>query len=371
VLLALEEILRKRSFDRRDVVELLSATAPDKIELIRARAEKVLLTEGTGAAVFFRGLIEFSNVCVNDCDYCGIRRSNGHVRRYTLSEEEIAGAARWCDEQGYGSVVLQSGERRDEEFVSFVERVVRRIKAESRSERLPDGLGVTLSLGEQEPEAYRRFFDAGAHRYLLRIETTSPDLYKRIHPPRQTLRRRTACLASLKEIGFQVGTGVMIGLPGQTVGDLADDILFFRDRDVDMIGMGPYIVHRDTPMSVYEQEIGARRAEILRRSLLMIAAARIVLRNVNIAATTALQAIDPTGREEGLRFGANVIMPQATPLRVRRDYLLYEGKPCLDETPDHCRGCLTMRIESVGRKAALGAWGDPLHFSIRKNGGAA
>jgi biotin synthase len=361
-------LLSQAAFTRADLVTLLSVRAPEDIEAIRQAAERVLLAHCSDA-VYYRGLIEFSNVCVRDCAYCGIRRGNAGVARYTLAEDRIVEAARWCAAQGYGSVVLQSGERSDEAFVALVERVVRRIKAETRSAAQPEGLGVTLCVGEQSPETYRRFFAAGAHRYLLRIETTNPALFAAIHPPDQTLAARLACLRALRAEGFQVGTGVMIGLPGQSLEMLADDLLFFRDADMDMIGMGPYIPHPDTPLGRAMPDAGTGRRPVLQRSLLMIAAARLLLRDVNIAATTALQAMDPRGREEGLRFGANILMPQLTPRENRRDYLLYPDKPCTDEDRGDCAACLAGRIRSVGRRLALNVWGDSPHAAARQAGG--
>jgi biotin synthase len=264
-------------------------------------------------------------------------------------------------------MVLQSGERHDERFVSFVEDVVRTIKKETVSIDMPQGLGVTLAVGEQSEESYKRFFDAGAHRYLLRIETTSPELFLRLHPACQTIDTRMACIEALKKIGYQVGTGVMIGLPGQTVENLADDILFFRNMDVGMIGMGPYIVHRQTPMLVHEQEIASRKKEILELALRMIAVTRLVCRDVNIASTTALQAMDPFGREMGLLHGANVMMPQVTPVGVRKHYQLYEGKPCLEENAGQCRDCLERRIRSLERETGKNGWGDSKHFARKRS----
>jgi biotin synthase len=353
-------ILNKTEFAKQDIVTLLSASAD--IETIRRRAYRVLV-DNCGTTVYFRGLIEFSNRCVNDCRYCGIRKSNSGVKRYLLTQKEIVETARFCAEQGYGSVVLQSGERHDEEFISYVEACVRTIKKETVSDALPGGVGITLCVGEQTRETYQRFFAAGAHRYLLRIETTNPRLFREIHPPEQTLEARVECLRDLKSIGFQVGTGVMIGLPGQTIPDLADDIMFFQNQDVDMIGMGPYIVHEATPMNIHRKDVAERKDDILSLSLKMIAVTRLVLKNVNIASTTALQAMDPSGRELGLSFGANVVMPQATPVRVRHEYLLYEGKPCLDESAEHCKGCLERRIRSIGRDVGHDSWGDSRHFA--------
>lgn len=353
----LNDILNKKEFTKDDISFLLSLENVDDVESLRAKAEDLLLTL-RGNNVYFRGLVEFSNICTSDCYYCGIRKSNTAVERYQLSKEQIVDAALWCAGQGYGSVVLQSGERTDCVFVDSVVEVVREIKRRSVSHALPDGIGITLCVGEQTEETYRRFYDAGAHRYLLRIESTSPEIFSRIHPEKQSLENRINCLKILKKIGYKTGTGVMIGIPGQTVQDLAKDILFFKELDTDMIGMGPYIVHRQTPMASYENDVLAKHEEIFRMSLKMIAVTRLVLRNVNIAATTALQSMKPDGREQGLTFGANVIMPQLTPTDVRKNYLLYENKPCLDENAEQCRSCLTGRIGSVGRVVAVNEWGD-------------
>jgi biotin synthase len=228
-------------------------------------------------------------------------------------------------------------------------------------ENLPNGLGITLCAGEQNDETYRKWFDAGAHRYLLRIESSNPEIFASIHPESQKLETRIECLKLLKTIGYQIGTGVMIGLPGQTIEHLAQDILFFKNMDIDMIGMGPYIVHKQTPMASFADDITTRQNDIFRLSLLMIAACRIILRDVNIAATTALQAMKEDGREQGLEFGANVIMPQLTPVEVRRDYLLYEGKPCLDENAVMCRACLEKRIRATGRITGYNEWGGSKH----------
>ncbi len=362
----IEAILEQNSFTQQDIAALISVTDPRLCEKIRARAESILL-ERCGDIVWRRGLIEFSNVCARNCYYCGIRRAHKTVRRYTMTCEEIVEQATWCASQGYGSLVLQSGERQDSSFIDLVERCVRTIKERTRSALLPRGLGITLCIGEQSRQTYQRLFDAGAHRYLLRIESSSPHLFAAWHPSEQKLESRIACLKTLKAIGYQVGTGVMIGVPGQTVADLAADILFFRDMDIDMIGMGPYIVHPRTPFAHHAGQMAQNRQAVFERSLTMIAVTRIVLRDVNIAATTALQTMDPTGREQGLRHGANVVMPQLTPADHRADYLLYEGKPCLDETAQQCKGCLEARIAAAGRRTGCDDWGDANHFFARQS----
>jgi biotin synthase len=360
----LNALLRQDDFSRQDIIRFLSTVEAGELELISQAADRTLV-EHCSEKVYLRGLIEFSNICAMDCLYCGLRKNNKKVNRYCLKKEEIVAAASECAAAGFGSLVLQSGERRDAAFIDFVADVVREIKKQTVSNRLPEGLGITLCVGEHSPESYRRFFEAGAHRYLLRIETSSPGLFRKIHPPRQVLDSRLRCLEVLKEIGYQVGTGVMIGLPGQTVSMLADDILFFKKIDIDMIGMGPYICHQDTPMTRYHESVDRKRDEIFRRSLLMIAAARLVLKDVNIAATTALEAMDPLGREKGVRFGANVIMPQLTPAGHCGDYLIYPGKPCVNEGKTDCRIDFANRIRSLGRTVALDQWGDPKHFFTR------
>lgn len=348
------ERLQQGRPDRKILRRVLSTDVPGEIEVIRRAAEKTLL-EHCGDTVRLRGLIEFSNRCTSDCHYCGIRRSNRAPTRYTLRQDEIVETARWCAGQGYGSVVLQSGERRDARFVRFVADTVRAIKATTQSDALPQGVGITLCVGEQSPETYAEWFAAGAHRYLLRMETSSPRLFAALHPAGQRYDSRIDCLRTLKAIGYRVGTGVMIGLPGQTLDNLVDDLFFFRDIGADMIGMGPYIPHEQAVLTGTIPDVPTRLGLALR----MIAATRLLLPSINIAATTALQTLAPDGREQGLRYGANVIMPQATPLKYRRDYALYDGKPCLDDSAGQCASCLESRITSVGRRILRDAWGDP------------
>ncbi len=350
-------------FSHADLVALLGATDPKDIALIQKTAERVLL-ENCGNAVYYRGLVEASNACSSDCFYCGIRKSFREVNRFTLSADQIVECAVLCSKSSYGSMVIQSGERGDKAFITMLEESLRRIKEETRTKEQPDGLGVTLCIGQQTREIYQRLYDAGAHRYLLRIETTNPRLFAAIHPPEQTFESRLECLSDLRDIGYQVGTGVMIGLPGQTLDDLARDIQFFEDHDIDMIGMGPYIPHEGTPLGSHACPPVEER---VRLGLLMIAATRLKLRDVNIASTTALQALDPIGREKGLQFGANVIMPQVTPQEVRKDYQLYPGKPCLDENAQACRSCLELRIHSVDRVVGYNQWGDSVHARKRQS----
>lgn len=350
----------RRALTPAEIGTLLEIRDPDELRALYAHAYRVKVRE-VGNVVYFRGIIECSNVCAKNCYYCGIRRGNRNVQRFEMDEDEIVREALWAFENEYGSAVIQSGERQDAAYIDMIERVLTRVKQETGGK-----LGITLSLGEQREETYRRWRAAGAHRYLLRIETTNPELYRKLHPPDHDLEARKQCLARLKQAGYQVGTGIMIGLPGQTTADLVNDLLFMQAIDIDMVGMGPYIPHRDTPMGQqippYDDE---QKKEALTRGLKMIAVTRIVLRDINIAAATALQALDPTGREQGLLSGANVIMPNITDTAFRSSYTLYDDKPCLDENSAMCRGCLSRRIASIGETIGFNQWGDAKHYFKR------
>ena len=260
-----------------------------------------------------RGLIECSNVCAKDCLYCGIRKSNGKVSRYRLSESEVFACIDAARRRGYPAVAFQAGEIESEANTVYYERLLAACK----------GLEVTLSLGEQTEAVYRRWKDAGALRYLIRIETSNRELYARLHPADCSYDRRVECIRTLKRLGYVTGTGVMIGLPGQTVPMLADDIVFFGEMNVDMVGMGPYLEHPAAPLFAKPDGEAAR----LGLALKMIAVTRLYLHGVNIVAATALEALDPAGgREKGLAAGANVVMPVLTPEDARRAYDLYPGK---------------------------------------------
>lgn len=308
-----------------------------------------------GNQVYLRGIIEISNICGKDCFYCGIRRSNPSPRRFQLTHDEALSAALWADQRQYGSIVIQGGERQDAAFIDFITTLVRTIKTKTEGR-----LGITLSLGEQSHEVYRNWFDAGAHRYLLRIESSNPELYRKLHPADHSWQQRLDCLHSLRRAGFQLGTGVMIGLPFQTTADLVQDLLFFQQLDVDMVGMGPYLTHHETPLAASMPDFN--NTIQLNMGLKMIAAARLLLKNVNLASTTALQALVPDGREQGLLAGANIIMPNITAVEYRSSYQLYDNKPCLDENSEQCKLCLERRIKSIGETIAWSKWGDSPHF---------
>ena len=356
----LKAILSKTGFTRDELGFLLSLGGDERQEFLKKAAD--VKKNVVGSKVFFRGLVEFSNICSKDCLYCGIRKSNKNVIRYNATDEEILEACRLAWENRFGSVVLQSGELESKAFVKRVDNLLKKIKQLSNNE-----LGITLSCGEQSRETYRRWFESGAHRYLLRIEASNRDLYYKIHPetPKHSFERRVEALHFLRETGYQVGTGVMIGLPFQTIDDLAGDLLFFKELDIDMCGMGPYIEHEHTPLYQFRSLLKTK-TERFNLTLSMIAALRLLMPDINIAAATALQAIDPVGREKALTVGANVIMPNLTPCEYRKEYLLYKDKPCLDEDADLCRNCLEARIELAGSEIGYNEWGDSKHFQKRK-----
>lgn len=353
------DILAKPELTKQDIVHLLLSDGENRGKLFAKAAE--VKEKYVGNVVYFRGLIEFSNICSKNCYYCGIRKGNRNVKRYNLPDEQIIEAARFAYESNYGSVVLQGGEIEGEVFTTRIEKLLRKIKEISGGK-----LGITLSVGEQTPEVYRRWYEAGAHRYLLRIESSNRDLYYKIHPGDETHRfeRRLQALYDLREAGYQVGTGVMIGLPFQTPEHLAEDLMFMKQLDIDMCGMGPYIEHADTPLWEFRDQL-LPLDERFDLALKMIAILRLLMKDINIASATALQAIDPIGREKALKIGANIIMPNITPGQYRNDYKLYENKPCTDEEASDCKNCLEARIHMSGNKIGFDEWGDSKHYSKR------
>jgi biotin synthase len=345
-----------RRVSKSEKIEILKSTDKSiEEELFKAAYDTKL--ENVGNTVYFRGIVELSNICNKNCYYCGIRKDNKNTKRYMMSDTEIITSGKWAFDAGYGSIVLQSGEREDSFFADFIENILIRLKTLTDNK-----LGITLSLGEQSYETYKRWFAAGGHRYLLRIETSNRELYKKLHPENHSFDRRMDCLKTLRDTGYQVGTGVMIGLPYQSEEDLVNDIEFFKEMKIDMIGMGPYIEHIDTPLgksSRSDKEIYDKR---LKLALKMIALTRLELPDINIAATTALQGLDPFGRELGLKAGANIIMPNITPVQYRENYKLYDNKPCTDENAEDCIRCLENRIRLIGENIGYNKWGDSPHF---------
>jgi biotin synthase len=352
---SLDDLLRRaesapRALSHEELTRLFSLDGPDERRRVREAAYRVKLRHA-GRTVSVRALVEAGNVCSKDCFYCGIRRSNADVRRYRLTVDEIERLAAGVHARGWSSLVLQSGEIASEEQTRFVETCLRRL---SRF-----GLGVTLSLGEQTEETYRRWKEAGAARYLLRVETSNPRLYAALHPADHSWERRVACLDALRRCGYQVGTGVMGALPGQTAEDLARDVAFFALKDVDMIGMGPYIPHPGTPLAASAPPLTADAR--LETGLDMIAAARLYLHDVNIASTTALRTLAPDGRERGLLAGANVVMLNVTDAEHRARYRLYEGKGETDDPPE----AFERALAAIGERPGYAVRGDSPHFFAR------
>lgn len=301
-----------------------------------ARAADIRRRENYGDKVYIRGLIEFTNYCRNNCYYCGIRRDNKNAERYRLTKDEILLCCNEGYRLGFRTFVMQGGEDpyyTDEMICDIVSEIKR---------CYPD-CAVTLSIGEKPRESYQAFFDAGADRYLLRHETADSIHYGRLHPEKMSLENRKRCLYDLKDIGYQVGSGFMVGSPYQTTENLISDLRFLQKLKPDMIGIGPYITHADTPFA------GFKNGDVM-LTLRLVSILRLMFPYVLIPSTTALGTIHPQGRELGLKAGANVVMPNLSPVSVRKLYSLYENKICTGEEAAQCRGCLERRVESAGYK---------------------
>jgi len=305
-----------------------------------------------GDEVHLRGLVEISSYCIRKCAYCGLRAEHRDLQRYRMTREEILECARQAREYGYGTVVLQSGE--DYGITrEWLEDVVRAVKEQT-------GLAVTLSLGERPDEDLVAWRAAGANRYLLRFETSDRALYDRIHPPtlRQGLSDRIALLKRLKQLGYEAGSGVMVGIPGQTYTSLARDIPLFRELDLDMIGVGPFIAHPDTPLGRGELPLAAEGEQAPNTEFMtykVLALTRLACPEANIPSTTALATLNlAQGRELGLMRGANVVMPNLTPVRYRALYEIYPSKACIRESAGDCSACIQARIRSIGRLPGTG-----------------
>lgn len=329
----IDKLEKDRILLKEEFSEIISGHTSETDEYLFAKARTVR-ERVYGKDVYIRGLIEFTNYCKNDCLYCGIRRSAKNAERYRLTEEQIMD----CCETGYGlgfrTFVLQGGEDgfyTDDKIVSIVSR----IKA-----KYPD-CAVTLSIGEKSRDSYEKFRKAGADRYLLRHETANPEHYGKLHPKGLTLENRMRCLSDLKELGFQTGCGFMVGSPYQTTENLAEDLLYISKLQPQMVGIGPFIPHHDTPFA-------NEKAGTLETVLLMLGLTRLVVPNVLLPATTALGTIHPKGREMGILAGANVVMPNLSPSDVRKKYLLYDNKICTRDEAAECIACLGRRMESIG-----------------------
>lgn len=313
------------------LVPLLSCADEDADALYQA-ADAVRAAH-MGTDIHLRGLIEFSNYCRKNCAYCGVRRENRTVERYRLSPEQIIATAQAAEKLDYHSVVLQSGEDMWYTRERMVE-IIREIKATTK-------LAITLSAGERDADTYRAWRDAGADRYLLRIETTDPALFAAHHPD-DNLAERKACLYTLRELGYQLGSGVMVGLPGQIAEILAKDVIWLHQLGAEMIGVGPFIPHPGTPL-------GDTQGGTVEQTLRLVAVLRLVFPDAHLPATTAMGSMHPLGRERALQAGANVMMPNVTPTDFRAKYEIYPGKICLSDDAAHCKGCISGRIRSIGR----------------------
>ncbi len=346
-----------------DIVMLLSTQGGAYDQLLdRALATKLHYLDNK---VHLRGLIEYSSVCTKDCFYCGLRSHNNRALRYTMTDQEVLSCARQAMELHYGSVAIQCGERSDRAFTDSITRLVKAIKALSHGT-----LGITLSCGEQTDDVYRQWFDAGAHRYLLRIETSNRELYYKIHPhdDNHSFDRRLRCLDSLKKIGYQTGSGVMVGLPFQTVHHLADDLLFFQSSQLAMVGMGPFIPHPDTPLWQYRESIPSVE-ERVGLTLRMIAVLRIMMPEINMVSATANQTLVPNGRLLAIQAGANVIMPNLSPDTYLDSYSIYPNKHCADETSRCCGSTLDRQLATIGHEILYDEWGDSKAFlEVKKIG---
>lgn len=328
----LKKLAEQNELEKDEIVFLLEQITPEgKQELFRLARETCLRYYGN--SIFLRGLIEFSSYCKQDCMYCGLRRSNRQAERYRLSDADILACAAEGYELGYRSFVLQSGEdfRFTEQRMAAVIRCLK--------QQFPDA-ALTLSVGERSEAFYRLMFEAGTDRYLLRHETASRPLYEALHPG-MSFANRIRCLYLLKQIGYQVGAGFMVGLPGQTKEDLAEDMIFLKKLHPEMIGIGPFIPNSATPL-------GKDSGGNVEDTLVMIALARLIVPDALMPATTAMGSLDPLGREKAFAAGANVVMPILSPLKVRRKYALYENKICQEDEPAHCKGCIEMRIAVSG-----------------------
>lgn len=355
-MLRIEALLRKLKTDhvlsKDELVEVLDTLDENGRRVLFAASHDARM-ERYGDQVYMRGLIEFSNICKQDCMYCGIRHSNKKAERYRLLPHEILACCADGYQLGYRTFVLQGGE--DSWYhADRLADVVRQIKRE-----FPD-TAVTLSVGELSRAEYQQLFDAGANRYLLRHETASRRLYESLHP-NMSFDNRIRCLYDLQDIGYQVGAGFLVGLPGQTSEDLADDLLFLHDLQPDMVGIGPFIPHHDTPLS---DAVGGTVDD----TLVMLALTRLVLPEALMPATTAMGSLHPTGRERALQVGCNVVMPNLSPTVVRPKYALYENKICTGDESAHCRACIDLRIRSFGFVPDMGR-GDSLKHMHQSNSG--
>lgn len=329
----IDNIRENKDISRDELEYILSTDDKDSIEMLRSAAREVA-TSVYGNKIFMRGLIELSSHCKNDCLYCGLRRSNTSAVRYRLTDDQIMQCCETGYKLGFRTFVMQGGEDG-----WFDDKRMCRIVGEVR--RLYPDCAITLSLGERSRESYQALFDAGANRYLLRHETASPEHYAKLHPGDMSWRNRIDCLYTLKEIGYQVGCGFMVGSPYQTVDTLYADIQFIRSLQPQMVGIGPFVSTQNTPFAGWPN---GKVSDTLR----LLAVIRLIHPHVLLPATTALGTLHPQGRELGIQFGANVIMPNLSPRDHRKDYAIYDNKICTGEEAAECRACTEQRVKRIG-----------------------
>lgn len=329
---SIDKLTSHKPLAKEEFVALLDGNSRELRRNLASKADTAR-RQYFGNRIYIRGLIEFTNYCKNDCLYCGIRRSNQHAARYRLSKKDILQCCQEGYHLGFRTFVLQGGED-----PHFNDDIMCDIVAEIHRQ-FPD-CAITLSLGERSPESYRRLYDAGARRYLLRHETASASHYKLLHPPSMSYKNRMECLSHLKAIGYQTGCGFMVGSPFQTNEMLAEDLLFIQDFHPHMVGIGPFISHADTPFS--DRENGT-----LEDTLLLLSILRLMQPSLLLPATTALGTIAPDGREQGILAGANVVMPNLSPVTVRKQYSLYDNKICTGDESAQCIRCMKKRMESI------------------------
>lgn len=333
----IDKLYKENNATREELLFLLDNLTENDKEYLVEKAHETRM-KSYGNTVYMRGLIEFTNICKKNCIYCGIRRENKEADRYRLTLEDILECVEIGDRLGYKTYVLQGGE--DDYFTD--DRMIEIIKEIKK--KYPKN-AITLSLGERSYESYKKMFEAGADRYLLRHETATKELYESLHPG-ASFEERRKCLRDLKEIGYQVGAGFMVGLPNQSNNDLVNDLLFVKEFEPHMCGIGPFIPHKDTPLK-------DEKAGTVEKTTTMLALIRLLLPNVLLPSTTALGSIDPVGREKGIKAGGNVVMPNLSPTSVREKYSLYDGKICTGDEAAECRKCIEGRINKAGFKVEV------------------
>lgn len=334
----IQKLNTENKLTKNEFVCLLSSYSSDDAEYAKTLAQKIT-KKYFGNKIFIRGLVEFTNICKQNCFYCGLRAENNKVSRYRLSKEEILECCQEGYPLGFRTFVLQGGE--DPHFDDdLICDIVKTIKKE-----FPD-CAVTLSIGEKSRNTYQRFFDSGADRYLLRHETADNEHYSKLHPKNLSLTNRKNCLFNLKEIGFQTGCGFMVGSPHQTFETLAEDLLFINKLQPQMVGIGPFLPHKDTPF-------GSDPPGSFELTLFLLSLVRIMQKNVLLPSTTALGTIHPQGREMGILAGANVVMPNLSPISVRKKYMLYDGKISSDSESAQGLNELAERIKKIGYKITV------------------